>query len=77
MNSSAPRAYAIAIRSPSQIAVLNALLGTVIRVHSVQGKITSTNVSGKIGTVQVLHGRANMTYVYDLDRGTVIRTFCT
>lgn len=77
MNASAPRAYALAIRSPSQVAVLNALLGTVIRLHTVQGKIISTNVSGKLGTVQVQNGRVNKTYVYDLDRGTVIKTFCT
>ena len=77
MNASAPQSYALAVQTPNRIAVLNALLGTVIRLHTVQGKIISTNVSGKLGTVQVQDGRVNKTYVYDLDRGTVIKTFST
>jgi len=70
-----PRTYALTVHNTSSFKVLDTRAGTVLRTQSVSGKITSTNVSGNVGTVTVLMNGQTRVHVYDLDRNTVIRTF--
>ena len=70
-----PIAYTMTARDKHTLAVYDARRGVLLRTHTVQGDIVSVNVTGTTGNVLAKQGPFQKMHVFDLQRGTLVRSF--
>jgi hypothetical protein len=65
----------INVRTKNSFAITETRTGQVTGVRSVDGEIQNVVVSGTTGVVTARKDGTNKNYVYDLERGTVMRIY--